>query len=93
MYYLKLLLKKAISIWHYLIDYSGFGASFVKAFIVSLMLLFITYPVWSYPFWLKLSMMFSEAWQVLVLMAWLGQWGLVGILGFTIEYLRKPETS
>jgi len=72
-----LVLKVPQKFIHKLIDYDGFGASLVKAFVVVLMWACIFYPWWSYPLWLMLSLRLPPLLQYVAFALWLIQWVLI----------------
>jgi hypothetical protein len=78
-----------ISFLSWTVDYSGIGAEFVKALPVILVLLCVTYPWWSFPFWLRLSLLCGEPLCYVIYALWVGQWFILGLISFTVAYLRS----
>lgn len=67
-------------------NYAGFGAAFVKPIPVIFMLLFISYPVWSFPLWLMWSQSVASLWQYVIYVLWLVQFPLILSAGFFVGY-------
>lgn len=85
----KLILSPVRRLWNFLIDYTGFGAPFVKAISVVLMLIVMAYPWWSYPLWLSLAQSVTLLQQYVIYVVWLSQWLIVIIVAAAIGYVME----
>jgi hypothetical protein len=66
-------LKPFLKVSKWAIDYTGFGAEFVKPIPVLLMLVVISHPLWSFPMWLMLAHSVTRLWQYVIYVLWIIQ--------------------
>lgn len=83
---------KIAGVLNSLVDYDGFGASIVKAFLVVLMAGAILYPVWGYALiWLPLAQSTTIFWQWVIYIGVCAQFIAVMVTAIIIGYIYEEH--
>lgn len=70
----------------WMLDYEGLGAPLVKALYITLLLIVLMYPWWSYPLWINFGLWLGKTWSIIALTLWLIQWPTLFLLTAYIKY-------
>jgi len=88
--YFKAFILLIVRVVRWAINYVGPGAELIKLIPILLMVIFIIYPLWSYPLWIWFALWLGP-WSIIAFILWLIQWPLIFLLITYIDRILSKE--
>ena len=91
--FLKKLISPFTKLFSFASDYAGSGAEFVKILPVLMIALAVSYPLWSFPIYLWLSVVYGEPLNYILYTLWISQILIIIAVVAYFDYTRKNRSQ